>query len=112
MNKTADYLCWIVIAASVAVAFEAKWLEWIIIGAVMFNEVVSVVANYFETKGINFSIIALYRLIFRKGAEKVGVEVEKDEADEIIKPARKRKTVKECGIIVEREKIEDDENQD
>ena len=107
MNKTADYLCWIVIAASVAVAFEARWLEWLIIGAVMFNEIISVVANYFETKGIKLSIVSIYRLIFKKGAEKAGVEVSDEDVKEIIKPQRdaRGRFIKKCGIIVEQEKL-------
>ena len=52
MSKCADYICWVVIAASIALAFEAKFLEWLILGAVMGNEIISIIGNYFETKGL------------------------------------------------------------
>jgi len=86
MSKAFDYICWIIIGASVSVVFQTRWLEWVIIGLVMFNEIASVVSNYFETKGVEISLVSLWRLVFRKGAEKVGVAVDKEEVEEIIKP--------------------------
>lgn len=87
MAKVADYICWIVIAASIALAFEAKWLEWVILGAVMGNEIISIISNYFETRGIELSLVALYRWIFKKGAEHIGATIEDAEAEGIIKPS-------------------------
>lgn len=86
MSKTFDYICWIVIASGIALAFEKKWLEFFILGLVIFNELTSIVGNYFETKGIQLSFVAVYRFIFKKAAEKHGIEVTDEEAKEIIKP--------------------------
>lgn len=98
MAKTADYICWIIIAASISLAFEAKFLEWIILGAVMGNEIISIVGNVLETKGIDFSLVNLYRWLFKAGAEKAGVTMEAAEAEGIIKPkpttSVKRRTMK------------------
>jgi len=87
MSKCADYICWVVIAASIALAFEAKVLEWIILGMVMGNEIISIVGNYLETKGLELSWVNLYRWIFKAGAEKVGATIEAAEAEGIIKEA-------------------------
>lgn len=92
MSKTFDYLAWIIIAASIALAFEAKWLEWAILGMVMGNEIVSIIGNYLETKGITFSIVAFYRWVFRAGSEKVGVTLDDAEAAQIIRRPRDPKT--------------------
>lgn len=90
MAKCADYICWIIIAASIALAFEAKILEWIILGLVMGNELISIIGNYLETKEIEFSWGGFYRWLFKAGAEKVGVTMESAEAEGIIKPKRER----------------------
>ncbi len=88
MSKTFDYICWILIASGIALAFDTKWLEYGILGLVIFNEITSIVANYFETKDVQVSFIALYRWVFRKAAEKHGIEVTDEDAHEIIKPKR------------------------
>lgn len=90
MNKTLDYVCWIVIAASISLAFKAKWVEWVILGAVMVNEIASIVGNYFETKGMEISFVALYRWMFKTGAEKVGASIDAAEAEGIIKEKQPR----------------------
>ena len=90
MAKVGDYTCWIIIAASISLAFETKWLEWVILGLVMGNEVVSIIGNYLETKGIEFSWVGFYRWLFKAGAEKVGTTMDAAEAEGIIKPKRER----------------------
>lgn len=84
MSKTFDYLAWIIIAASVALAFEKHWLEWVILGMVMGNEVISIIGNYLETKGLKFSWLGFYRWIIRAGSEKAGIAMEQAEAEGII----------------------------
>lgn len=92
VGKSFDYLCWSVLAATLSLAFEARWLEWVVFGGVVFNEMVSIVGNFLETKGIEFSLTSLYRLIFRKAGAQLGVEVTQEEVEEIIKPKRDPKT--------------------
>lgn len=94
MAKCADYICWIIIAASVALAFEAKWIEWLILGAVMGNEMISIIGNYFETRGIELSLVALYRWVFKKGAEHIGATIDDAEAEGIIKPSDRPRDAK------------------
>ena len=45
---------------------------------------------YLETKGIHFSYAGFIRLLFKKGAEKAGIEVSDEEAKEIIRPRDSR----------------------
>ena len=85
MNKVFDYLCWIIIASGLSIAFEVNWLEWLILGGVIFNEIISIASNYFETKGIKFSLAAAWRWAFKTGAGKIGVELTEGDAGEIIK---------------------------
>ena len=103
MSKVADYACWIIIAGSISLAFKTKWLEWAIIGAVVFNEITSIVGNYFETKGIQLSMVDLFRWLFRAGAGKVGVELDKEDAENIIKPRREQPRDLKSGRFIKKE---------
>lgn len=89
MSKTFDYIAWIIIAASVALAFETKWLEWVILGMVMGNEIVSIIGNYLETKGITFSWAGFYRWVLRVISGKAGVDMEQAEAEGIIEQKKR-----------------------
>lgn len=84
LTKAFTYICWIILASTIGIAFNQNWLEWGVLGLVYLNEFASIVSNYLDTKGIDFSILNLWRLIIRKGADKVGVEVSKEEAAELI----------------------------
>lgn len=89
MAKTFDYVAWLIISASVGLAFEAQWLEWLILGLVMGNEFISIIGNYLETKGIEFSWVGFYRWLFKAGAEKAGVTMDAAEAEGIIRKKEK-----------------------
>lgn len=94
-TKIFSYVCWIILASTLALSFGVAWLEWFVLGLVYANEMASIVGNYFETKGLELSFVDLYRWIFRKGAEKVGMTIEQGEAEGIIKEKeRKKKTTK------------------
>lgn len=90
MTKTFSYVCWLILATALALSFELKWIEWAVLGAVYLNELASIVGNYLETKGVKFSYAGFVRLLFKNGAEKVGVEVTDEEAKEIIRPRDNR----------------------
>ena len=90
VTKTFSYVCWLILASSLAVAFGKEWIEVAVLGLVYVNEFASIVGNYLETKGIKFSFVGLYRLIFKNGAEHAGIEVTTEEVEEIIKPKQAR----------------------
>ena len=87
-GKVAEYICWSVLAATMSLAFGYKWIEWLVLGVVYINELSSIVGNYLETRGLHLSMLDLYRLVFRKAGEKVGIDIEKEEVEQIIKPKR------------------------
>jgi len=86
ITKLFSYVCWLILASTLALAFKVQWLEWGVLGLVYANELASVIGNYLETKDIDFSLVAFLRLLFKKGAGHAGIEVSDDEANEIIKP--------------------------
>lgn len=85
VDKTVGYVMWCAAAVMIAQLFEVAWLDKVILGLVYGNELISVIGNYLETKGVTLSVGALWNLIFRKAGEKVGVEVSKEELEEVIK---------------------------
>lgn len=86
MTKLFSYLCWLILASTLALSFQQQWLEWLVLGLVYANEFASIIGNYLETKGLQFSFAGFYRWMFKKAGQHVGVEVTDEEAEEIIKP--------------------------
>jgi len=86
MTKLFSYICWLILATTIAIAFDKTWLEWGTLALVYGNEGLSIIGNYLESKGLSFSIAAVYRWILKLFAGKVGGEMSDDEANEILKP--------------------------
>lgn len=55
INKFVEYVCWIILAATLAVSFQFPSLNWIILSLVVGNEVISIVTNYFYLHGKRIS---------------------------------------------------------
>ena len=87
-SKIVGYICWLILASTLAIAFHKDWLEWAVLGLVYVNELASIVGNYLETKGIEFSFVGFYRWILKVIAGKAGETMESAEAEGIIKPKK------------------------
>lgn len=85
LTKVFLYICWLILATTIAIAFGKDWLEWGVLGMVYANEGLSIIGNALETKGIVFSIGGAYRWLLRLLAGKAGAEMTEDDAGEIIK---------------------------
>jgi hypothetical protein len=90
VSKIVSYICWLILASTLAISFNKDWLEWFVLGLVYANEFASIVGNYLETKGIEFSMVNLYRWILKVITGKVGEAIDSAEAGEIIKPKKKK----------------------
>jgi len=86
LTKVFLYICWLVLATTIAIAFGKAWLEWGTLALVYGNEALSIIGNYFETKGLQFSFAGAYRWLLRVFAGKVGAEMSDEDAGDIIKP--------------------------
>lgn len=71
VSKMFEYVCWVTLSSSLAVAFKFPALEWIILGAVILNEIVSIASNWCEVHGIRIKGLNLPKII----GEKVGVDL-------------------------------------
>lgn len=90
VSKIVSYICWLILASTLAISFDKDWLEWFVLGLVYANEFASIVGNYLETKGIEFSFVGLYRWVLRVITGKVGEAMDAAETEEVIKPKPRR----------------------
>lgn len=51
VNKIVEYACWIILSASLAVAFAFDSLNWIILSIVIGNEMISIFSNWMLVHG-------------------------------------------------------------
>lgn len=85
LTKVFLYICWLILATTIAIAFDKSWLEWGTLALVYGNEGLSIIGNYLESKGMSFSIAGVYRWLLKFFAGKVGGDMSDDEAGQIIK---------------------------
>lgn len=106
VGKCFEYACWLIIASSGSVAYGKPWIQWVILGGVYFNEIVSIIGNYLFTKGIEFDLLAFLRnvLVFvgRWVGSKIGIVTEDVSFDDVLKPTRPGRNAK--GQFVSRKK--------
>jgi len=86
ITKAFTYICWIVLASTIALSFQVVWLEWVILGAVYANELVSVVGNYFETKGLRVSWKGFFNAIISIFGQKTNTDTSGIDVGNIIEP--------------------------
>ncbi len=83
VSKMFEYVCWVTLSSSLAVAFKFPALEWIILGAVILNEIVSIASNWCEVHGIRIKGLNLPKIIGEKvGVDLSDVEITKDDENE------------------------------
>lgn len=90
LTKVFLYICWIILATTLAISFGKDWLEWGTLGLVYANEGLSIIGNYLETKGVQFSIVGVYRWFIRWITGKAGAEISDDELSDVIKHKKHR----------------------
>ena len=79
LTKVFLYICWLILATTIALAFGKSWLEWGTLALVYANEGLSIVGNYLESKGLVFSVAGVYKWLIRWVTGKAGVEADPDE---------------------------------
>lgn len=91
LTKVFLYICWLILATTIAIAFGKTWLEWGTLALVYGNEGLSIIGNYLETKGLSFSAAAAYRWLLKFFAGKAGAGMSDEEAEQILKKKRSKK---------------------
>ena len=86
ITKTFGYVCWLILASTMALAFGQQWLEWAILGLVYANEFASIVGNHLETKGLELNWKYINRAIFKFGGQRAGVDTDGIDPNSFVKP--------------------------
>lgn len=92
VTKCFGYVCWLILATTISLAFEHQWLEWVILGLVYVNEFASIISNHLETKGLEVNWKSVNRLLFRWGGQKVGVDTDDIDPNALVRPIQKPKS--------------------
>lgn len=71
-NKTVEYLCWVVLAASLSLTFNIDWINHVTLFVVVSNEMLSIVDNYFYVHGKK--ITGLWEFLAKAIGAKIGVD--------------------------------------
>lgn len=80
-NKTVEYLCWVVLAASLSITFSVEWINHVTLFVVIANEMLSVVDNYFYVHGKKIS--GLWEFLAKAIGAKMGVDTSDIKIEEI-----------------------------
>lgn len=90
-GKVVEYFAWVCFAATASLAFEVKWVEMVVLGAVYVNELASIVGNCLETKGLKVNWKYVVDTVFKLGGQKVGVDASDVDSSQFIEPINKPK---------------------
>lgn len=90
-GKAVEYFCWIVLAATLSLAFQKAWIEWAVLGVVVINEFASIIGNFLETKGLEISWPNVFRALFHFGAQKAGLDDDGIDPNGFVRPIQKPK---------------------
>lgn len=85
VNKLVEYACWVILAASLAVAFDYKPLNWILLAVVIGNEMISILTNWLFVHGKKVTGLQEFflRLLGKKlDADTSGIHIEDAEKTE------------------------------
>ena len=89
VGKCFEYACWLIIASSGSVAYGKPWIQWVILGGVYLNEIISIIGNYLFTKGIEFDFLRnVLVFVGRWIGNKIGIVTEDVSFDDVIKPTK------------------------
>lgn len=80
IGKVMEYLCWLVLASTLAVAFHKEWIHYVIMAVIIVNELISIIDNYFYVHGKK--VTGLWRFVLKA----VGKKFELDTSDIDIRP--------------------------
>ena len=86
VGKMFEYLCWVMVSVSLAVAFDVRFLVWIILGFVMGNEVLSIITNWLESHNKRLVGFNPFKVV----GEKIGVDLSDVHIEEKGKPVSER----------------------
>lgn len=81
INKVFEYLCWVILSATLAATFDAEWINIAVMGLVVANELVSVLDNYLYCHGKK--ITGIWTAFMRALGKRIDMDLEGVEITDI-----------------------------
>lgn len=75
ISKIFEYICWVMLSSSLAVACHYPPLEWIILGLVWAVELVSIGTNWYEVRDRQPWVKKIYNALLAIVGAKIGVDL-------------------------------------
>lgn len=91
LTKTFCYLCWIILASTLALSFEKDWLEWVVLGFVYLNEFSSIVGNFYEAKGMKVNWKNFLNTVIGIFGQKTNTDTSGVDVGSFVEPIEKKK---------------------
>lgn len=90
-GKFFEYVCWIILASTMSLAFQTVWVEWAVLGLVIANELFSIIGNYLETKGLKVNWRYVFNTGILLGGQRAGLDASGVDSAKFIEPIKKTK---------------------
>lgn len=87
IDKMISYFCWVLLAATASVAFSMPAIEYILMGAVIGIELLSISSNWLEIKGYKVEGLNVIKIV----GDKIGVDVGEAHVEKIEKPEEEQR---------------------
>lgn len=81
LNKVFEYICWVILAASLSVTFEQGWINVVVMALVVGNEFISVLDNYLFVHGKK--VTGLWSALLKVLGKKVGQDLSDIKIEEL-----------------------------
>lgn len=80
VGKTVDYTCWCILSSTLSISFSLPAIEWVVLGLVLGNELISCITNFFLSRGKVIKGLNIFKIVEQKaGLDLSDVTVEDDE---------------------------------
>ena len=90
LSKTFCYICWLILASTLALSFEKEWLEWGVLGLVYLNELSSIVGNYYESKGLKVNWPNFLKAVIGIFGQKTNTDTSGIDPGSFVEPIEKK----------------------
>lgn len=81
VGKAMEYICWVMVSATLSMCFSMRAVEYVILGIVMGNEIISILTNWFELHGKKIHGLNIFTIV----GNKAGIDVSNVKIEEIKK---------------------------
>ena len=86
VGKAVEYVCWVILASTLSVAFGTQVIEWVVLGIVMGNELLSIITNYFEVHGYKVKGLNIFKIV----GDKTGIDTSEITIEKVEQPRNEK----------------------